>query len=347
MKKLVCFAALLAAAAGTSCEKQAAEQNPNPGNNPGEGQRITLSFESARPAPDTDTRAFGEGTTEAWEKAVNSATVFVFDAEGAVKFRRDLSTTEIANAPTTPVSLIVPDIRVGESCDFVVVANRTVPQSVTSMDLLLAETDTDAATYNGTFANATSKAMRSGGFVMTGQARQKIIEGTTKVAVTLRRTVAKVEVSMAASEAFKSKYGNATITINRISLSRGASATYLMDRSATGYAAAGSTFSSEQASSAGHNLFYIFEKAAAGEGSRVLLTVETTYDIDGSASTTADQVPVTYEVELTGAGGGKILRNGAYHVKGSIDGLTGQDLTLTVSVAPWETLQTQEVNLGQ
>ena len=215
------------------------------------------------------------------------------------------------------------------------------------MDLLLAETDTDAAAYNGTFANVTSKAMRSGGFVMTGQARQKIVEGTTKVAVTLRRTVAKVEVSMAASEAFKSKYGNATITINRISLSRGASATYLMDRSATGYAAAGSTFSSEQASSAGHNLFYIFEKAAAGEGSRVLLTVETTYDIDGSASTTADQVPVTYEVELTAAGGGKILRNGAYHVKGSIDGLTGQDLTLTVSVAPWETLQTQEVNLGE
>ena len=68
MKKLVCFAALLAAAAGTSCEKQAAEQNPNPGNNPGEGQRITLSFESARPAPDADTRAFGEGTTEAWKR---------------------------------------------------------------------------------------------------------------------------------------------------------------------------------------------------------------------------------------------------------------------------------------
>ena len=214
------------------------------------------------------------------------------------------------------------------------------------MDLLLAETDSDIASYNGTFSNVSSKAMRSGGFVMTGQTQTQIVEGTTKVSVTLRRTVAKVEVAMAASATFKNKYGNASITVNKITLSRGAQASFLMDRSATSYAGKGDAFTSEQASSSGHNLFYIFEKAGAGEGSRVLLTVDATYDIDGSASTTADQVPVTYEVELTGAGGGKILRNGSYFVNGSIDGLTGNDITLTVTVAPWETLQTQEVNLG-
>lgn len=335
-------AALAAALTTVSCDK---EESGAGTSLPGEGQKVSLSFENAA-VTDGNTRAFGAGTTEAWEKSISSATVLVFNAEGDIKFRRDLSTSEITNAPTNPVSLVVPDIRVGETATFVVVANRTVPLSVTTMDLLLAETDSDIASYNGTFSNVSSKAMRSGGFVMTGQTQTQIVEGTTKVSVTLRRTVAKVEVAMAASATFKNKYGNASITVNKITLSRGAQASFLMDRSATSYAGKGDAFTSEQASSSGHNLFYIFEKAGAGEGSRVLLTVDATYDIDGSASTTADQVPVTYEVELTGAGGGKILRNGSYFVNGSIDGLTGNDITLTVTVAPWETLQTQEVNLG-
>lgn len=342
-KNIFICAAIMAAMVATSCDK---EENAGAGNPLGEeGQQISLAFENAATS-DSSTRAFGAGTTEAWEKSISSATVLVFNSEGAIKFRRDLSTSEITNAPTTPVSLVVPDIRVGENASFVVVANRTVPQSVTTMDQLLAETDSDIASYNDTFSNVTSKAMRSGGFVMSGQTQAQIVEGTTRVSVTLRRTVAKVEVAMAASAAFKSKYGNATITVNKVTLSRGAQASFLMDRSATSYAGQGDAFTTEQASTSGHNLFYIFEKAGAGEGNRVLLTIDATYDIDGSAATTADQVPVTYEVELTGAGGGKIQRNGSYFVNGTIDGLTGNDITLTVTVAPWETLQTQEVNLG-
>lgn len=343
-KNIFIWAAIMAAIVATSCDK---EENAGAGNPlSAEGQQISLAFENAATS-DSSTRVFGAGTTEAWEKSISSATVLVFNSEGATKFRRDLSAAEITNATTTPVSLIIPDIYVGETVTLVVVANRTVPQNITTMDLLLAETDSDVANYNGTYSNVTSKAMRSGGFVMTGQTQAKIVQGTTPVTITLRRTVAKVEVSMATSSAFKNKYGNASITVNKITLSRGAQASFLMDRSSTSYAGRGNAFTAEQASSSGHNLFYIFEKEGAGEGSRVLLTIDATYDIDGSASTTSDQVPVTYEVELTGAGGGKILRNASYFVNGLIDGLTGNDITLTVTIASWETLQTQEVTLGK
>ena len=51
--------------------------------------------------------------------------------------------------------------------------------------------------------------------------------------------------------------------------------------------------------------------------------------------------------ELTGATGGKIARNGSYKVNAKLDGLTGQDVTFAGTVANWDALSTQDVNLGQ
>lgn len=344
MKKHLYFcAALLAAAMFVSCADESTETIPAV---PADGQQgIALYFETGNRT--AETRSFGAGTTESWEKAVNSATVFVFAPDGSIRFRRDLSAKEIADAPTTPVSLIVPDVWEGETCDFVVVANRSVPKTVTSMDRLLAQLDENAAAYNGTFADVTSKSVRPEGFVMSGRTQQRIVRGTTNVGIELTRTVAKIEVFLTTTDAFRAKYGDETITIDRITLSRGAQASYLMDRSATNYADGGQNFTTVQESSAGRNLFYLFEKAGAVEGSRVLLTVDATYDIDGSTSTTDDRVPVVYEVELTGTGDGRILRNGAYYVNASINGLTGSDILAKIDVSDWETLATQHVDVGR
>ena len=83
-------------------------------------------------------------------------------------------------------------------------------------------------------------------------------------------------------------------------------------------------------------------------GSRVLLTLEAIYDKDGNFSTAGDQTPVTYEVELKGTSdNGTILRNGYYRVAVSLAGLTGQDVSATITVADWETPVTQNINLGQ
>ncbi len=342
MKNFLYLCAALCAATMLSCDEAKTTVTATP-----ESQQpaIRLFFENA--AAGAKNRAFGAGTTEAWEKAVNTATVLVFDASGEIKFRRDLSTKEITEAPTTPVSIVVPDVREGEACDFVVVANRTVPNSVVSMNLLLSEMDEAAAAYNGTFADVTSKSLRPEGFVMTGRTQCVIGKGTTNVGITLRRTVAKVEVTMSTTEAFRTKYGDQSITVDRIVLSRAAEAAYLLDRSATNYADCEQAFTAAQATSDGRNLFYIFEKAGNPEGNRVLLTIEATYDIDGLSTTTDDRIPVIYEVELQGAGEGRILRNGAYHVDAAIDGLTGSDIILKIDAAGWETLETQHVNLGK
>ena len=77
-------AALAAALTTASCDK---EESGAGTSLPGEGQKVSLSFENAA-VTDGNTRAFGAGTTEAWEKSISSATVLVFNAEGDIKFRR-------------------------------------------------------------------------------------------------------------------------------------------------------------------------------------------------------------------------------------------------------------------
>ena len=95
------------------------------------------------------------------------------------------------------------------------------------------------------------------------------------------------------------------------------------------------------------NLFYIYENGALGIGSRVLLEMNATYDLDGNYSTTGDQAAMTYSVELDGKTGGQIERNGYYKVNAVLNGLVGNNVSVTVSVADWETPVTQSVNLGQ
>ncbi|MCM1219239.1 MAG: FimB/Mfa2 family fimbrial subunit [Lachnospiraceae bacterium] len=342
MKKIIrsCAMLLLTAATAISCDQKVAEQSTEPI----DGRHdIALYFGTGQ---SSGTRTFGTGTTEAWEKAVNTATAFAFDAYGVIRFRRDLSAAEIAAAPKKPVSLIIPDVHEDEEYDFVIVANRTVPIDVLSMDRLLAELDEDAATYNGTFADVTTKSVRPAGFAMSGRTRCRIEHGTTDVAIELTRTVAKIEVRMSTTEAFRNKYGESSIVIDRIRLSRGTAKAYLIDRPETDSADSEQDFETVQESVEGRNLFYIFGNAGGIDGSRILLTAEATYDFDGEAATAEDRIPVIYEVELAGAGEGRILRNGAYCVDASINGLTGSDIIVKIDVADWETLATQRIDMG-
>ena len=80
---------------------------------------------------------------------------------------------------------------------------------VTTKSALLAKLETSAADYNGTFAEVSTKAKRSGGFVMTAGVSKAIAEGgTTSVALTLKRTVAKVAVQTSVDASFNSKYSD-------------------------------------------------------------------------------------------------------------------------------------------
>ena len=260
---------------------------------------------------------------------------------------------------TTPIKFVLPGVSADASCDFYVVINRNIADNITTKTGLLAELESDIASYNSTYANVTTKAMRTGGFVMTGSASVKIAAGTTAVTVTVKRVVAKVEIQTSMTDSFRTKYGNGCVEVKKITLSRGAEKSYLIDQTASKYATVSSSFTSAQdaycdktgASKTNaykyNNLFYINEKAAAATGSRIKVVLDAIYDADGNLSTTADQVPLSYETELTGTTDGKMLRNGSYKLNVNLDGLTGKDMTLSIAIANWEALSTQNVNVGK
>ena len=355
MKNIIIKLTAIAVTLGfAACEKN--EANPTPENS-GKTGEIELVLKNGNVADET--RAFGSGTTETWEKSISSAILIVYNTSGTQILRRVLTATEVNNSASSPIRFVLPGVNVDTTCDFFVIINRTVADNIITKTGLLAELESDVASYNSTYANVTTKAMRTGGFVMTGSASAKIAVGTTAVSLTVKRVVAKVEIQTIMTDAFRSKYGNGCVEIKKITISRGAEKSYLIDQTSSKYATVNSSFTSAQdaycdktgASKTNaykyNNLFYINEKAAAEAGSRVKLDIEAIYDADGNLSTTDDQLPISYETELTGATGGKIVRNGSYQVNAKLDGLTGQDITLAITVANWEALVTQDVNLGQ
>ena len=356
MKQFIIRLAAMAAmtAAIVACDKENLDPAPDNGRNESIVE-LTLKNESAADR----TRAFGAGTTEAWEKSISSAVLIVYNASGTQILRRVLTSSEVNASTSTPIKLVLPGVDADTSCDFYVVINRTVADNITTETALLAELESDIASYNGTYANVTTKAMRSGGFAMTGTVTAKIVSGTTAVTVTVKRVVAKVEIQTSMTDSFRTKYGNGCVEVKKITLSRGAEKSYLIDQTASKYATVSSSFTSAQdaycdktgASKTNaykyNNLFYINEKAAAATGSRIKVVLDAIYDADGNLSTTADQVPLSYETELTGTTDGKMLRNGSYKLNVNLDGLTGKDMTLSIAIANWEALSTQNVNVGK
>ena len=200
MKQFIIRLAAMAAmtAAIVACDKENLDPAPDNGRNESIVE-LTLKNESAADR----TRAFGAGTTEAWEKSISSAVLIVYNASGTQILRRVLTSSEVTASTSTPIKLVLPGVDADTSCDFYVVINRTVADNITTETALLAELESDIASYNGTYANVTTKAMRSGGFVMTGTATAKIVSGTTAVAVTVKRVVAKVEVQCTMTDSFR------------------------------------------------------------------------------------------------------------------------------------------------
>lgn len=237
----------------------------------------------------------------------------------------------------------------GKSVEFYAIANTTVGD-IADKAALLALKETSAAVYNGTFAEVSAAAKRSGGFLMSGTATKTIaaVGQATDVAITLKRDVAKIAVQSSLSDDFASKYPG-KIKVNSAKISRAASQTpYFGGTIASGAMTFTHTQTPKEDAGKYNSLFYLFENGTLAAGSRVLLTLEAIYDKDGNFSTTGDQTPVTYEVELKGTSdNGTILRNGYYRVAVSLAGLTGQDVSATITVADWETPVTQTIDLGQ
>ena len=188
---------------------------------------------------ETPTRAFfaEAAAAEAWEKSLSSLSVYVFNAKGDLITLRDFTASEL----TARMSLT----------------------GVTTKSALLAKLETSAADYNGTFAEVSTKAKRSGGFVMTAGVSKAIAEGgTTSVALTLKRTVAKVAVQTSVDASFNSKYSG-TLTVTGTKVVRAASQTPIIAPATPTPGAMTYTHTQAPAAASGkyNNLFYIFGRS--------------------------------------------------------------------------------------
>ncbi len=339
MKKLF-FAAMAAMTLFASCQKEDAITNGI--ETPVEGSVVNLTFTDE----DMSTKAFfsSSATAEVWEKSLSSITMFAFESDGEFVLRREFSAEEIAAQKST---FALPGISAGDVCRFYIIANTTIDSDIISEAALQAAIESDAALYNDTFSEVTTRAKRTDGFIMSGSSIATIASGTTNVTTTIKRTVAKIAVQISKSAQFESLYSGDVI-VNSVTISKAASQTKIVapTTAATGSMSFTHTQATNLSGSYFQNLFYIYGNGALSD--KVLLTIDATYDRDGNLSTTSDQAPMTYTLTVDGAdGSGTILRNGYYRLSVSLNGVTGADATMTITVADWETPSTQSVGLGK
>ena len=339
MKKI--FFAALAALSMIACNKDDETTIIPDIDHTHDGAIVAMKFTDENP-----TRAFfaEAATAETWEKSLSALSVYVFNAKGDLITLRDFTASELT---TRTATFALPHATAGTTCDFYAVANLSL-SGIATKSALLAKLETAAADYNGTFAEVSTKAKRSGGFVMTAGVSKAIAEGgTTSVALTLKRTVAKVAVQTTIDAGFNSKYSG-TLTVTGTKLLRAASQTPIIAPATPtpGTMTYIHTQTATAASGKYNNLFYLFENGPLAEASRVALEITATYDADGNAATTADRMEVVYTVPITGKAGGEIVRNGYYRIAANISGLVGQDCQVAVTVAEWESPVTQSVDLG-
>ena len=198
MKKMF-LAAAAALAMLASCSKDADEIADT-----AKGGVVKITLTDKTPAM---TRAF-VGTTaaaESWEKKIGSLTLFVFDGSDRAVLQRRFSAAEISGQAAT---IPVPDAKPGELYKFYVVANSGNPANVADLTELRSSTESEAASYNGTFDEVTTKAVRSGGFTMTGSTMKAIAQAgqTTDVQIGIERLVAKIAVQTATDSKFAAAY---------------------------------------------------------------------------------------------------------------------------------------------
>ena len=344
MKKMF-LAAAVAMAMLASCSKDANEIADT-----AKGGVVKITLTDKTPAM---TRAFF-GTTaaaESWEKKINSLTLFVFDGNDQAVLQRRFSAAEITGQSAT---IPVPDAVPGEMYKFYVVANSAALSGISTLDDLKHEVESNITAYNGTFDEVTTKAVRSEGFTMSGSAAKAIAQAgqATDVQIGLERLVAKIAVQAATDSKFAAVYPG-RVRIASATVSRAASSAAYFNEphsGGTNNRAGDKNLTISQAAKELDgkyaNLFYVYGNETSAPSENVLLTLEGIYDNDGDFATTADQIPISYEVELNGDDGKAISRNTYRRVSVNISGLTGADVAVTITPADWEGPINQDVNLG-
>ena len=340
-KKLI-FAAIAAVSVlFASCVNEMDETPGLPAGNE-EGSIVKISL-SGGEAPML--RSFFNNTAQAetWEKTINSLTIYAYNTVSGFFSRRVFTAEELS---AMSVTFCLPASLPGDNCEFYAVANL---QTEVNSRLTLLATLENSNLYNGTFASVTTGAARPGGFVMSGKTTKNLsTDGTiTSVSITIRRTVAKFAIETVIAPDFYVKYPGCGIRINSAKAVRAASTSFVVEQAVTSTGAMNGSYAQTSYLDMGKycNLFYLFENRELPVDNRVTLEIDATYDEDGNFSTTYDQHPMTYRVNL-GDEAGKILRNSYYRIQVNIVGLAGDGIRVDIQVADWEGPYNQTANIG-
>ena len=327
-----------------SCSKDA-EQVTNHPETTSDSPQVLITFTTEESA----SRSFFDNTeaAEPWEKAINSLSLYVFHPTGKPMLRHNFTPAELASKSAT---FSLPNEAAGMTCDFYVVANTDYGTIIDKSVMVEMAENIPFGDYNGTADKVMSQAARAEGFVMNGHRSTTIAAkgSVTNVALNLKRVMAKVAVRTSIAPEFAQKYAG-TVFIESATLWKALNTSYSFFNPSQ-YNPYVMYNSHEQVCRTNgaykENLFYVYENDERAVGDRLTLTLKGKYDADGNAATTFDQMDVSYDIELTGAGNGKIERNGYYRVEANIQGLSGDGVIVTFTVAEWELPVLQSVNLG-
>lgn len=318
-----------------SCSK---EPN-NKTNKISENNTVTVSFTNS----DFTTKGFFDDSTvsDPWEKLITSLTIYIVDNSGKFVIQRNFAPEEL---PTLKADFAIPAAMVGSTYTFYAIANS--PAIVMNKGELDALTDGNIADYNGTFADITTKNLRTNGFIMSGSSTASIAAVNTPVTIALNRTVSKVAIQATTTTAFDQRYVGA-VYINDVNItSSAASAKIINDGSFGNYSAELHQVPNVQGKNI-NSLFYLYPNGDRAVGSRTTLTLVGIYDADKNPATTADQLPLEYKIELKGVSTGALIRNGYYRVAININGVTGSDISANITLNDWLAPITQTVEIGK
>lgn len=265
-------------------------------------------------------RSFNGVVAETWEKKINTATIYIFDSQGKGVFARVLTATEIsavnANSNLT-VSFILP-IATG-TCDVYMVANTVPSASALTKSSFLNSVEQDIVTYNGTYSDVTTKALRTNGFVMVGSKSNVALNsgGTVVIPITLARIVAKVAIEFNISALIT--LGTSTVT--NVSITKSSPASNLFSLSSYNTGGTAVTLSQVAQQDATNKrqfraFFYIYENASQTvTANQINVAFSVANNVLGIVTT------YNYNFKISGDGSGKITRNRGYYIVANINKL--------------------------
>lgn len=307
----------------------------------GDGEIIRIHFTKS---PSTKGYLDDAAKTESFEKSISSVSVLVYEATGDQNFllQHDADATEISNSKLV---FLLPRGMEEKQLTFLAIANHSLESTPKTLSEAYSLLESDIAAYNGTFAQVSAGALRTGGFAMSAIAADMSVSSfeINEIYMPLERTVAKIAIKSSISGTFSQKYSG-SIKITNVTIGNLSSKTLSISPSLSGSTKIDDASKSlSQVPGASGNelrsLFYSYEKKTG----KALVTIDGTYDADGDFSSTKDQTAVTYQFEIAEL----LKRNAYYRLDVLISGLEGSECDMTLAVKDWAGPYSQEITLGR